>query len=77
LVPWLQAARQRIGKQELTEEEACKKALIEQFTDAATTLMSEEADVFELHKEELQHALNMQELLAPQPQSGMPHHALR
>jgi hypothetical protein len=68
---WLQAARHRLGKQQVSEEEARRKALIEQFTDAATTLMSGEADIFEQHREELQHALQMQEVLAPRPEQGM------
>lgn len=59
-----QQARARVGRQDVSAEEAAQRALVERLTDAATTIMSEEADVFELHREELEHALSLSEVTA-------------
>eukprot|EP00892_Ulva_mutabilis_P002562 jgi/Ulvmu1/12306/UM088_0026.1 len=63
----------RVGKKRITPEEQARLDLIERFTDAASSLLSTEADIFEQHKEELQHALRMSNMLrapAAQPSAA-------
>jgi hypothetical protein len=40
--------------------------IIDALTDAATSLMTEDADAFELTREELAHALQISQVTAPQ-----------
>lgn len=65
-----QQARARVGRQEVGAEEAAQAALVTRLTDAATTLMSEDADVFDLHREELEHALTVSEMATRRVQPG-------
>jgi hypothetical protein len=65
-----QAARARVGRRQVTEEEKARQTVIEQFTGAATSIMSVEADVFDLHKEEIEHSIKMQALVSLQPLAG-------
>lgn len=66
----LQGAQQRQRQQASSPEERARQASIEAFTDAATTLLSEEADAFDLHKEELEHALRMADMSSLRPSAG-------
>lgn len=52
-----------MGKRHITPEEQARLDLIERFTDAASSLLSTEVDIFEQHKEELEHALRMSTML--------------
>ena len=64
--------RGRVGRREVTAEEKEQQALLERFTGAATAMMSHEADIFELHKEEIEHALKLQSLLTPAAGATLP-----
>lgn len=72
----MQKAADRVGKKRITPEEQARLDLIERFTDAASSLLSTEADIFEQHREELQHSLRMSSMLRdPAVQSSGAHRA--
>ena len=65
---WLQqSARARVGKRELTAEESQRQGLIDRITDAASSIMSQEADIFDQRKEEIEHALKLSDLSLQAP----------
>lgn len=73
----MQKAADRVGKKRITPEELARLNLIEAFTDAASSLLSTEADIFEQHREELEHSLRMSSILRdPAVQSSGANHAL-
>jgi hypothetical protein len=61
-----QKARDRVGQRAQMPEDQARQALIERFTDAASSVMSQEADIFEQRKEEIEHALSMSDMLSAQ-----------
>ena len=65
-----QSARQRVGHRPVSVEEQQRQDLIERFTDAASSIMSQEADIFEQRKEEIEHALKMTDVMSLQPSAA-------
>jgi hypothetical protein len=62
----LQKARDRVGSKRV---EQSKPVIINALTDAATSLMTEDADAFELTREEIAHALQISQITAPRTDS--------
>lgn len=63
----LQKARDRVGSKRIKQ---AKPVIIDALTDAATSLMTEDADAFELTREEIAHALQVSQVTAPQAQQA-------
>lgn len=61
----MQKARDRVGSKRVKQ---AKPVIIDALTDAATSLMTEDADAFELTREEIAHALQISQVTAPQAQ---------
>lgn len=61
----MQKARDRVGSKRVKQS---KPVIIDALTDAATSLMTEDADAFELTREEIAHSFQISQITAPQPQ---------
>lgn len=59
----MQKARDRVGSKRVKQS---KPVIIDALTDAATSLMTEDADAFELTREEIAHALQISQVTVPQ-----------